>query len=124
MPELPEVETVVRSVAPHVLGQTVKHAEMLSTRVTRGGLTRTAAALHGKIITAVRRRGKQIFLDLDQGILYIHLGMTGKLLWDGLPCKYTRAIFFLENGTLLYDDVRQFGRVEYFRQMPECLERV
>lgn len=124
MPELPEVETVVRSVAPHVLGQTIKHAEMFSTRVTRGGLAWTAAALRGKLITNVRRRGKQIFLDLNQGILYIHLGMTGKLLWDGSPCKYTRAIFAFENGTLLYDDVRQFGRVEYFRQIPECLERV
>ena len=124
MPELPEVETVVRSVAPHVLGEVIKRAEMFSSRVTRGGLQQTSKALCGRQITAVRRRGKQIFFDLDRGVLYIHLGMTGKLLWNGSRGKYTRGLFFLENGTLLYDDVRQFGRVEYFPQLPESLERV
>jgi formamidopyrimidine-DNA glycosylase len=124
VPELPEVETVIRSVAPHVLGQAIKHAEMFSARVTRGGLARTAAALRGTVITKVWRRGKQIFFDLDRGVLYIHLGMTGKLLWEASRGKYTRAVFYLENGILLYDDVRQFGRVEYFRQMPESLEQV
>lgn len=124
MPELPEVETVIRSVAPHVLGQTIKLAELLSNRVTRAGLRQTATALRGAVIKNVRRRGKQIFFDLDRGLLYVHLGMTGKLLWDALPGKYTRAVFYLENGTLLYDDIRQFGRVEYFSQMPESLERV
>lgn len=124
MPELPEVETVIRSVAPHVLGQVIEHAEMFSHRVTRGGLQQTAEALRGTVITNVRRRGKQIFFDLDRGVLYMHLGMTGKLLWDGSSGKYTRAIFHLDNGVLLYDDVRQFGRVEYFSQMPESLERV
>jgi formamidopyrimidine-DNA glycosylase len=124
VPELPEVETVVRSVAPHILGRTIQHAELLSRRVTRGGLRRTAAALRGALIQSVRRRGKQIFCDLDRGVLYIHLGMTGKLLWDGSPGKYTRAIIHLDAGTLLYDDVRQFGRVEHFTQMPDSLDRV
>ncbi len=76
------------------------------------------------MINGVHRRGKQILFDLDKGILYIHLGMTGKLLWDGLRGKYTRAVFHLDNGTLLYDDVRQFGRVEYFAEMPSALDRV
>lgn len=124
MPELPEVETVVRSVTPHVLGHLIKHAQVFSLRVTRGGLARTAAAIGGTVITKVHRRGKQIFFELDRGFVYIHLGMTGKLLWDGVPGKYTRAIFCLENGTLLYDDVRQFGRVEFFPQVPESLERL
>lgn len=124
MPELPEVETVVRSVAPRVLGQAISHAEMFSSRVTRGGLQQTAKGLRGRLIRAVRRRGKQIFFDLDRGFLYIHLGMTGKLLWNGSPSKYTRALFHLENGTLLYDDVRQFGRVEYFPQISESLGRI
>lgn len=124
MPELPEVETVVRSVSPHVIGQTIKQAEVFSLRVTRGGLQGTAVALRNRRITGVRRRGKQIFFDLDRGVLYIHLGMTGKLLWDASPSKYTRAVLYLENGLLLYDDVRQFGRVEYFPQTPESLERV
>jgi formamidopyrimidine-DNA glycosylase len=50
--------------------------------------------------------------------------MTGKLLWDGSPGKYTRAVFHLDAGTLLYDDVRQFGRVEHYAHMPDSLDRV
>ena len=62
-------------------------------------------------------------MDLNRGILYIHLGMTGKLLWNGPRTKYARAIFELDNGTLIFDDIRQFGRVEYFPEMPDFLAR-
>ncbi len=124
MPELPEVETVVRSITPHILGRRIERAEFSSTRVTRGGLAETAAALPGCAIRSVRRRGKQILIDLDRGVLYVHLGMTGKLLWNGEPGKYTRAILQLDRGTLLYDDVRQFGRVEFFESIPDLFERI
>lgn len=124
MPELPEVESVVRSVAPHILGQTIRQAHLYSHRVTRADLTETARRMQGRTIRAVRRRGKQIFLDLDQGAIYIHLGMTGKLLWDVVPGKYARAVLELDGGTLVYDDVRQFGRVEFFKDVPAVLERV
>ncbi len=124
MPELPEVETVVRSIAPHIVGQRIEHAEFSSKRVTRGGFAKTARAVTGATIGGVRRRGKQIFIDLDRGVLYVHLGMTGKLLWNAARGKYTRAIFELERGTLLYDDVRQFGRVEFFESLPAIFERV
>jgi formamidopyrimidine-DNA glycosylase len=124
VPELPEVETVVRSIAPHLAGRTIERAELSSHRVTRGGLARTAKRLAGRVIQRVRRRGKQIFVDLDAGVLYLHLGMTGKLLWNGAPGKYTRAILELDKGRLVYDDIRQFGRVEYFDVLPQTLERV
>jgi formamidopyrimidine-DNA glycosylase len=61
-------------------------------------------------------------MDLDRGHLYVHLGMTGKLLWNGLPGKHTRAVLELDNGTLLYDDVRQFGRMEFFETLPKVFE--
>lgn len=118
MPELPEVETVVRSIAPHVTGQTIHHVVLSSKRVTRGGLVETAQALQNRSIQSVYRRGKQIFFELDQGVLYIHLGMTGRLLWNGVRTPYTRAELSLDVGTLLYDDVRQFGRLEYFKELP------
>jgi formamidopyrimidine-DNA glycosylase len=124
LPELPEVETVVRSIAPHLTGRTIEHAKLFSHRVTRGGLAHTARRLAGRVIQRIRRRGKQIFLDLDRGVLYLHLGMTGKLLWNGAAGKYTRAVLELDNGTLVYDDVRQFGRVEFFDTLPKILERV
>ncbi len=124
LPELPEVETVIRSIAPHIVGGTIERAHCSSTRVTRGGLAQTASALTGSAIRGVRRRGKQILIDLNHGILYVHLGMTGKLLWNQQPGKYTRAIFELDKGTLIYDDIRQFGRVEFFETLPKVLERV
>ena len=125
MPELPEVETVVRSVAPHLLGRTIRHVELTSHRVTRSGnLLQTAELLTGATIQQVRRRGKQIFVDLDRGSLYVHLGMTGKLLWNASRGKYTHAVFEFDEGTLVYDDVRQFGRVEFFASVPAILERV
>jgi formamidopyrimidine-DNA glycosylase len=124
LPELPEVETVVRSIAPHLARRIIERAELYSRRVTRGGLKRTARQLTGRTIRRVRRLGKQIFADLDGGVLYIHLGMTGKLLWNGSPGKYTRALLELDNGTLIYDDIRQFGRVEFYDKLPKLMERV
>jgi formamidopyrimidine-DNA glycosylase len=49
--------------------------------------------------------------------------MTGKLLWNGTRTKYARAILELDNGTLIFDDVRQFGRVEYYPEIPDFLAR-
>jgi formamidopyrimidine-DNA glycosylase len=124
VPELPEVETVVRSIAPHIVGRTIERADLRSHRVTRQDRAQTATALTGAKIRAVRRHGKQILVDLDRGFLYIHLGMTGKLLWNADPGKYTRAYLQLDRGALVYDDVRQFGRVEFFPAIPTMLERV
>jgi formamidopyrimidine-DNA glycosylase len=124
LPELPEVETVVRSITPYVQGRAIRHVELFSRRVTRGDFGATIAGLTGATIQTVRRHGKQIFFELDRGILFIHLGMTGKLLFNAAPGKYTRAVFHLDEGTLIYDDVRQFGRVEFFPEMPSSLGKV
>lgn len=124
MPELPEVETVVRSIRPHLLGKQILSVTLSSRRVTRADHALTAAALTGTTISAVRRQGKQILIDLDKGLLYIHLGMTGKLLWNAQPGKYTRACFELSDGHLVYDDTRMFGRVEYFSAAPQLVSRI
>lgn len=124
MPELPEVETVVRSIAPLITGERIRAAEFFSHRVTRNDFDVTAKSLFGATIVGVRRRGKQILIDLDRGLLYVHLGMTGRLLWKAEPGRYTRAIIELENGVLLYDDVRQFGRVEFFENATPSLSSV
>jgi formamidopyrimidine-DNA glycosylase len=122
MPELPEVETIVRSVTPFIVGRTIEAAEFHSARVTRTNRRSSSRAIAGSVITGVRRLGKQIFIELDRGVLYVHLGMTGKLLWNTEPGKYTRATLHLDTGTLQYDDVRQFGRVEFYREIPSNLE--
>jgi formamidopyrimidine-DNA glycosylase len=110
MPELPEVETIVRGLAPRLAGRRIVNAEGLSALVAPGDL----GWLRGRAITGVRRHGKFIVIDLQPGpdALAIHLGMTGKLLTAGGLTPYTRAVFTLDQGTLYYDDIRQFGRIE------------
>lgn len=114
---------MVRSITPHVLGRTILHVEVSSRRVTRGDFARTVAGLTGATVEGVSRRGKQIFFELNQGVLYVHLGMTGKLLWNGVRTKYARAVFELDSGTMIYDDIRQFGRVEFFPETPPFIAR-
>jgi len=127
VPELPEVETVVRSLAPHLPGRRIVAAEFDSRFVTPGNRRALAAKLAGRTIASIRRRGKFIVITLDQGSLAVHLGMTGKLLLDGEAGPHTHGRFTLDHGVLLYDDPRQFGRIEWnpsriARLGPEPLE--
>jgi formamidopyrimidine-DNA glycosylase len=113
VPELPEVETVVRTVTPHLLGRIITAARFTSRFVTPGSRARLAQRLEGRRIESVRRRGKFIVMDLDQGTLTVHLGMTGSLRVDGSAGEHTHGIFTLDDGMLLYHDPRQFGRIEW-----------
>ena len=119
MPELPEVETVTRSIAP-LVGRRIVTAEFRCLRVLRGGdPDHMADRLAGRRIAAVKRYGKFIVVSLrGSGFLTIHLGMTGKLLLGGPPGKHTHAILTLDRGVLLYDDSRQFGRLLYSEEFP------
>jgi formamidopyrimidine-DNA glycosylase len=113
VPELPEVETVCRTLRPHLEGRTIRDAHFSSAFVMRDDPKQAAAALRGRRIEGVGRRGKFLLLDLSGGLtLSVHLGMTGRLLWEGTAGPYTRAVFHLDVGTLVYDDIRQFGRIE------------
>jgi formamidopyrimidine-DNA glycosylase len=113
VPELPEVETVVRSLAPHLTGRRIVAVRFTSRFVTPGNRAKLAAKLAGRRIESVRRRGKFIVVALDAGAFAVHLGMTGKLLLDGGMTEHTYGVFELDHGMLLYDDPRQFGRVEW-----------
>jgi formamidopyrimidine-DNA glycosylase len=118
MPELPEVETVVRSLRPAIVGRRILNAEFTGLRVLIGSARKTARALAGRKVAAVERYGKFIAIRLDRGYLVVHLGMTGKLLIDGALTKWTHAIFTLDRGSLVYEDPRQFGRIEYGDELP------
>lgn len=119
LPELPEVETVVRSLAPRLPGRRIREARFFSKHVVRQNFARLAHRLHGQTIRSVRRHGKFIVLQLDEGTLTIHLGMTGKLLLDSAAGPYTRAIFELDEGLLVYDDIRHFGKIEWSKELPD-----
>jgi formamidopyrimidine-DNA glycosylase len=111
LPELPEVETVVRTLAPHLRGRRIVEASFSSRFVTPGNRKTLARRLADRTIQAVQRRGKFIVMQLDEGTLTVHLGMTGRLLLDAAPSKHTYGIFTLDTGSLIYTDPRQFGRI-------------
>lgn len=124
MPELPEVETVVRSLAP-LAGRRIVNAEFRKPRVLIGDADESASFLRGRLIAAVSRYGKFIVLHLEPaGLLIVHLGMTGKLLTDAPLAKHTHAIFTLDQGTLHYEDSRQFGRIECASALPERVAKL
>jgi formamidopyrimidine-DNA glycosylase len=114
VPELPEVETVVRSLAPHLPGRAIVAARFTSKFVTPGNRAKLARQLAGRTILSIRRRGKFILMQLDRGTLVVHLGMTGQLLLDSAePADHTYGVFSLSEGILHYRDPRQFGRIEF-----------
>jgi formamidopyrimidine-DNA glycosylase len=115
MPELPEVEHVVRALRPRIVGRQIIATEVKLPKL----IIPTSPALFnrklkGATITGVSRRGKFILIDLDNDrVLAVHLRMTGKFLYlsvdDELP-KHSHAIFYLDNERrLVFRDQRQFG---------------
>ncbi len=123
MPELPEVETTMRLIEPALRGRSITHAEVSWPR-TLGGTTRPAfgRAVSGTRIAGLRRRAKQIVLELerdgrDAGAVLVHLRMTGRLYVEpaSAPASpYVRVSLALDDGTVLrFLDVRKFGRVLY-----------
>ena len=80
MPELPEVETIARGLAPHLVGRRVAAVEVRERRLRERVDAGFAAALTGRRITALARAGKTLVARLDDGRCWlVHLGMTGRL---------------------------------------------
>jgi formamidopyrimidine-DNA glycosylase len=118
VPELPEVETVVRSLAPRLPGRRIVDAQFSSHHVVHQKFAVLRKRVRGQLVKSVERHGKFIVITLERGVLVIHLGMTGKLLLDSEPGPYARAVFTLDHGLLVYDDVRHFGSIEWSEKLP------
>jgi formamidopyrimidine-DNA glycosylase len=128
MPELPEVETVVRDLRPQLSGRVITSVQLTPDPAIRGRLiryptpTKFVRRLRGRTIRSVERRGKYIVMPLDENgqRLIVHLGMTGHLrVWEPeeTPVKHTHVRLLLDTGLeLRYDDQRQFGRLLLGRQ--------
>jgi formamidopyrimidine-DNA glycosylase len=112
MPELPEVEVTRRGFADRIAG-----AEVLGVRLgkpLRWPLGVAPQSLVGRRVQTVRRRGKYLLLDLDAGLLLLHLGMSGSLRFDAaLPAAGPHDHFDLvtSRGILRLNDPRRFGAV-------------
>ena len=116
MPELPEVEVTRLSFAARIAGARVLEARL--GKPLRWPLGYPVAALAGRTVRGVRRRGKYLLLDLDldQGLLLLHLGMSGSLNFaPALPPPGAHDHFDLltSQGTLRLHDPRRFGAVVY-----------
>jgi formamidopyrimidine-DNA glycosylase len=113
MPELPEVETIRRQLAPHLEGRTLASVELRDFRWTQPAPPELIAAeLTGARVQKLGRRGKYLIWELDRDRhLLVHLRMTGSLLVDPAPePPHAHARFELDDGhALVYVDPRRFG---------------
>lgn len=113
MPELPEVENVIRSLVNRVTGKKVESVVVITPSIIYKR-TDFIDLVKDKTIVSLERRGKYIIIRLNEGNLLIHLRMTGKLLFNGELSKHTHLRIDFTNGDyLIYNDVRKFGRINY-----------
>ncbi len=116
MPELPEVETTRRGIEPHLRGRSIARLILRDTRL-RWPVSPEIAGLAGHEIVAVTRRGKYLLLQLDEGHLIWHLGMSGSLriLPRGTPpAPHEHVEIELDDGQALkFRDPRRFGALLY-----------
>jgi formamidopyrimidine-DNA glycosylase len=131
MPELPEVETVVRGLrAAGLEGAMISHAVFHWPRTAAGpSAAALATALCGRRIVGLSRRAKYIVLALDDGRhLLVHLRMTGKFRIDaaaGRPGPHDHAVLTLSDGRhLVFNDTRKFGRFQLVDELAKHLAAI
>ncbi len=127
MPELPEVETVRRGLAPHLVGRRIAKAQTKRADLRFPFPTRFAKRLEGRRVEALTRRAKYLLAELDDGAIWVtHLGMTGR--WSVVGAKqqpgdfyyaeppnpaHTHVIVEIEKGARLeFNDPRRFGYMD------------
>lgn len=122
MPELPEVETVKRSISPHVKSQIIKKVIIRQHQLRWPIPTHLSKILIKQTIYNVQRRSKYLLFQLDKGTLINHLGMSGRLyLVDQKlkPQKHDHVDIHLSNGLCLrYSDPRRFGALLWTAEDP------
>lgn len=115
MPELPEVETLCRQLQEKVCGRKILDSEVYDEKLA--GIKN----LKRRVITAVERRGKTVTVILDNGdCVFIHLRMTGRLLWQESSDrpKYGRWRMTFKEGNIFLIDPRRFATIKVQKQTP------
>jgi formamidopyrimidine-DNA glycosylase len=115
MPELPEVETTRRGVAPHVIGRSIAQVHVYDPRLRWPVPPDLGKQLIGRRVDALDRRSKYLLFRIGTDTLLVHLGMTGSLRVFSQPAprrRHDHIDLVLDDGTWLrYNDPRRFGAV-------------
>ena len=123
MPELPEVETVVRGLAQHMVGRRIQRVEKNRPDLRTMMPADLVPRLEGRRVDAVRRRAKYILVDMEGGdVVIAHLGMSGRIVISqpgAAPNRrdpHDHVVLHLDDGTVLrFNDARRFGRIDLAR---------
>jgi formamidopyrimidine-DNA glycosylase len=130
MPELPEVETVRRTLERLIVGEKIEKIDIIYPPIVQMDGTQFKQAVQGQTIQAIHRMGKYLIFLLNQHALVIHLRMEGRFYLfdqDHIITKHEHLIFHLSSGKqLIYHDVRKFGTMDlltitnYQQEEPLC----
>jgi formamidopyrimidine-DNA glycosylase len=116
VPELPEVETIVRDLQRLVTGAQIRQVAVLRTDLLGGPEVEFVGRLQGRTISRIERRAKNIVLHVEPERLVVNLGMTGRVLVQDRETPEPTHLgvrFHLEDGRkVMYQDVRRFGHLE------------
>lgn len=116
MPELPEVETVIRTLEGLVKDEKIKDVEIRYTRIIEGNPLKFKEMMCGQHFRNFLRRGKYLLFEMDDFTFVSHLRMEGKYFYeneDMIDGKHSHIIFHFDSGyKLAYNDTRKFGRME------------
>lgn len=129
MPELPEVETIVRGLRAHCVGQRIQRVTLKWKRhVASPSAARFSRRICGQSVARLSRRGKFLVLDLSEDTLLIHLKMSGDLAvvaGDAPFDRHAHTILHFASGTeLRFSDARKFGRLWLVRDPGEVVGKL
>ena len=120
MPEMPEVETVRRTLLPLIKGKTIKEVTVWYPKIITGDAKEFARQLAGKKIVTIDRYAKYLLIRLSDNLTIVsHLRMEGKYRLVKINTKKDKhdhvQIIFSDNSALRYNDVRKFGRMQLIK---------
>ena len=121
MPELPEVETTRRGIAPHITGKRVTRVIVRNPNLRWPVSRRLATELRGQAINEVSRRAKYLLLQTDAGTAILHLGMSGSLRLvksNAAAGKHDHVDIVFASTALRLTDPRRFGSLHWTRRPP------
>ncbi|MEL0239310.1 MAG: bifunctional DNA-formamidopyrimidine glycosylase/DNA-(apurinic or apyrimidinic site) lyase [Candidatus Actinomarina sp.] len=129
MPELPEVESIKRSLSSNIVGQNLENYKIYDHRTNRYNTKKPKIK---ESLSGISRKGKLLIFDFEHYSIIFHLGMSGRIQVNDKKNKHTRARFYFHKDTVNFDDIRRFGfiniinaeyKIDYLNKIgPDVLE--